>query len=98
MTIEIDVDKLNEVRACLDKVYCLLGFDVRIVPVHYVAMTREELATAAGISPRTLYKWMKSSPAREMLDEMGIDKHTKLLTPRAVEYLCSQFGITIGKL
>ena len=98
MTIEIDVNKLNEIHACLDKMYCLLGFDVRISPEPYIAMTKQELADAAGISVRTLYNWMKRYPACVELREMGISSSTRLLSPRAVEYLCSQYGITLKKL
>ena len=97
MTIEIDVDKLNEVRACLDKAYCLLGFDVRISPVHYVAMTKEELAFAAGITKRTLYAWMRTDKVRAMLDELGVKRTAKLLPPSVVAYICEQYGISIKK-
>ena len=97
MTIEIDVDKLNEIHACLDKMYCLLGFDVRISPEPYIAMTKEELAFAAGITKRTLYAWMRTDKVRAMLDELGVKRTAKLLPPSVVAYICEQYGISIKK-
>jgi len=89
--------QLAEIQRCLDTLYKELGMYVHFVPDTYRAMSKQELADAAGVSPRRLYEWMSAEDVRKRLGEMGITSRTKLLHPRAVAYLCETFGITVSQ-
>ena len=50
-----------------------------------------ELAEAAGVSSRTFRRWLSSN--RDALASFGVNATTKILPPRAVEWICRQYGI-----
>ena len=50
-----------------------------------------ELAEAAGVSYTTFYRWLSSN--RDTLASFGVKPKTKLLPPRAVEWICREYGI-----
>ncbi|MBQ6226740.1 MAG: hypothetical protein IJJ73_10615, partial [Bacteroidaceae bacterium] len=52
-----------------------------------------ELADAAGVSPSTFYRWLSRN--RSALARLGVSPKTKLLPPRAVEWICKQYGIDL---
>lgn len=58
----------------------------------YQYMSRKELASAAGVSERTLYSYI--STIWNELVARGCTSGRKL-TPAAVEYICEHFGITL---
>ena len=53
-------------------------------------MTRKELAAAAGVSTRTLRRWLQ--PHEETLESKGV-KGKSMLTPKAVSWITEQFDI-----
>ena len=53
-------------------------------------MTRKELAAAAGVSTRTLRRWLQ--PHEATLESMGV-KGKAMLTPKAVGWITEQFDI-----
>lgn len=55
-------------------------------------MTKSELASLAGVSSRTLAKWLK--PLQSRLREMGVSNTAKLLPPDAVHFVCEHLNIT----
>lgn len=55
-------------------------------------MTKSELASLAGVSSRTLAKWLK--PLQSRLREMGVSDTAKLLPPDAVYFVCEHLNIT----
>ena len=50
-----------------------------------------ELAEAAGVSYTTFYRWMNENRCR--LARLGVKRNSKMLPPRAVEWICRQYGI-----
>ena len=52
-----------------------------------------ELANLAGVSKRTLQRWMLRH--RPALLELGYRPHDKYIAPRALAYLCREFCIEI---
>ena len=57
------------------------------------AMSKSELAQAAGISVRTLSRWMKSY--EQELQTMGMTPKMKVLPPRIVIFLAETFCIDV---
>ncbi len=59
----------------------------------YHAMYKSELARCAGISERTMSRYIKlQQPA---LTKIGISPKTKLLPPKAVRLLCRALDIEL---
>ena len=56
-------------------------------------MYKSELARLAGVSPRTFSRFIVAHQA--VLSAMGVGKHTQLLPPRAVAYLCQVYCIAL---
>lgn len=56
-------------------------------------MLKSELAQAAGVSTRTLKRWLKNH--EKNLQEMGIKPTAKLLPPVGVAYICKHYGIDL---
>ncbi len=57
------------------------------------SMLKSELAQAAGVSTRTLKRWLKNH--EKNLQEMGIKPTAKLLPPVGVAYICKHYGIDL---
>lgn len=57
------------------------------------AMYKFELAAYAGVSSKTLRRWMNSCQSE--LDDMGVTRESKLLPPAAVKLICEKFAIDI---
>ena len=57
------------------------------------AMTKQQLADAAGVSLRTLHRWCL--PYRRELEQMGWKPKDILLSPRIVKYLSEKFCIDV---
>jgi hypothetical protein len=55
--------------------------------------TKAQLADAAGVSPETFRRWLKTD--RAFLEANGIRSTTKLFPPRVVKYLCEKYCIEI---
>ena len=55
--------------------------------------TKIELSRAAGFSPETFRRWLKSD--RAFLEANGIRPTTKLFPPKVVKYLCEKYDIEI---
>ena len=58
-----------------------------------IAMTKAQLAMAAGVSVKTLQRWL--SRHSEELAMLGVRLRDKLLPPVAVKYVAEQFGIDL---
>lgn len=52
---------------------------------------KNELADAAGVSMRTFQRWLSQN--KDKLSELGASPRQQLLPPRAVEWICQQYGI-----
>ena len=61
----------------------------------YKSMYKYELAAAAGVSHRTLARWLKTAPNSLKLKKMGVGPRTKMLPPKAVDYVCHEYGIEL---
>ena len=55
--------------------------------------TKSELSRAAGVSPETFRRWLRTD--RAFLEANGIRSTTKLFPPRVVKYLCEKYCIEI---
>ena len=55
--------------------------------------TKAQLADAAGVSPETFRRWLRS--ARAFLEANGILPTTKLFPPKVVTYLCEKYAIDL---
>ena len=55
-----------------------------------------EFADAAGVSRRTFRRWLKENRSR--LSRFGVKPTTHLLPPRAVRWICLQYGIEFSGL
>lgn len=57
------------------------------------AMTQKQLAYLAGISSRTLQRWLE--PHRAMLEQMGYHQGMRLIPPNVVEWIVRQFCLDL---
>ena len=58
-------------------------------------MSKAELAKAAGVSGRTLRRWLKEPYIAHQLEPFRLKKQQKKLPPRAVQIICEQYVIEI---
>ena len=58
------------------------------------AMSKFELAEAAGVSAATFRRWLRSD--KEFLKANGVGAKTKILPPKVVQYLCKKYCIDTG--
>ncbi|MBQ7526872.1 MAG: hypothetical protein IJT11_04005 [Bacteroidaceae bacterium] len=56
-------------------------------------MYKNELANAAGVSCNTFRRWL--SGKRSKLAELGASPRGQLLPPRAVAWVCREYGIDL---
>lgn len=56
-------------------------------------MTKAQLAMAAGVSVKTLQRWL--SRHSDELKMLGVRPRDKLLPPVAVKYVAEQYGIDL---
>lgn len=57
------------------------------------AMTKSELAQAAGISIDTLKRWLE--PHTQQLEALGMQPNMRVLPPRVVVYIVETFCIDV---
>ena len=66
---------------------------VMVIYKNMKAMYKSELAAYAGVSTRTLRRWLK--PYQQQLNEIGMKPKDQLLSPKAVKFICDQLSIDI---
>lgn len=57
------------------------------------AMSKQQLADAAGVTVTTLMNWCK--PYQKELETMGMRPNSKVLSPRIVKFLAETFCIDL---
>lgn len=57
----------------------------------YKALSKQEFAEDAGVSPAQFRKWCKSNEAE--LKEFGVEARTKILPPAAVGLLARKYQV-----
>ena len=57
------------------------------------AMSKQQLADAAGVSVNTLMNWCR--PYRQQLTEMGMLPNAKVLPPHIVKFISEKFCIDV---
>jgi hypothetical protein len=57
------------------------------------AMSKQQLADAAGVSVTTLMNWCK--PYRRELDALGMTLNMRVLPPHIVKYIAEKFCIEL---
>ena len=56
------------------------------------AYFKNEIARAAGVSTNTLRRWLATKEG--VLERMGVKHGQRLLPPKAVRYICHEYGIS----
>ena len=59
------------------------------------AMSKQQLADAAGVSVKVLMSWCKQYHAE--LEAMGVKTKTKVLPPNAVRFIAEKYCIDINE-
>jgi hypothetical protein len=59
------------------------------------AMLKSEIADAAGVSLRTLSRWLHNPYMREQLIAIGEPENCKKLSPKAVKLICDHYAIDL---
>lgn len=59
------------------------------------AMTKIELARAAGVSSRTLARWLRMPPLQQMLLQYHVTPQQQLLPPVVVRKICEHLCIDV---
>ena len=59
------------------------------------AMTKSELAKAAGVSGRTFRRWLAEPYMREKLAPFGLLKQQHILPPEVVKIICEHYVIEV---
>ena len=59
------------------------------------AMSKQQLADAAGVSVKVLMSWCKQYQAE--LEAMGVKTKTKVLPPNAVRFIAEKYCIDINE-
>ena len=59
------------------------------------AMTKAQLARAAGVCDDTFRNWLKDPYIQKRLAPMNLKKQQKLLPPQAVKIICDHYAIEI---
>lgn len=57
------------------------------------AMYKCELADCAGVTTKTLRRWLK--PYQQQLEAMGVKPKDQILNPSAVKFICETFCIDV---
>jgi transposase len=57
------------------------------------AMSKQQLAEAAGVSVKVLMNWCR--PYREEFEKMGLKPKDRVLPPRIVKFIAEQFCIDV---
>jgi len=59
------------------------------------AMTKSQLARKAGVSIRTLRRWLSDPNIQRLLKPMQLKKQQQLLPPSAVQIITEHYAIEI---
>ena len=59
------------------------------------AMSKSELARAAGVSVETFRRWMQDSYIQKRLKPYLHTKQQQILPPKAVQIICEHYAIEI---
>lgn len=57
------------------------------------AMYKSELAAYAGISTRTLKRWLE--PYKPQLEQLGMKPKDQIINPSALKFICKQLSIDV---
>ena len=57
------------------------------------AMYKYELAEAAGVSANTFRRWLNENSNK--LARFGVKRRSQMLPPKAVQWICNQYGIDL---
>lgn len=92
-------DLKQEIRKHEQDIYRLIGLQVpeeKPKEKEFPSMSKTQLAKAAGVNPRTFRRELR--PHQAKLEELGSPRSSKILTPKAVEFLCELLDIDISDL
>lgn len=57
------------------------------------AMYKSELAAYAGVSTKTLRRWLE--PYKQQLQELGMRPKDQIINPCALKFICKQLSIDV---
>ena len=55
------------------------------------SMSKQQLASYAGVTVKTLMRWLK--PYEKELEQMGMKRYAKVVPPNVVEFILKRFTI-----
>lgn len=56
-------------------------------------MYKSELAAYAGVSTRTLKRWLE--PYKPQLEQLGMKPKDQIINPSALKFICKQLSIDV---
>lgn len=59
------------------------------------SMTKSQLARKAGVSKRTMRRWLNDPYIKNLLAGMQLKKQQQLLPPNVVKIICEHYAIEI---
>ena len=69
------------------------GIDLTSIIIKMKAMTRQQIACQAGVTVKTLSKWMK--PFKQELEAIGLRPGMIVLPPNIVKWIAEKFCIDL---
>ena len=60
------------------------------------SMYKSDLADAAGVCRTTFWRWLKENNSH--LEQFGVKPKSKMLPPRAVKWVCDEYGIDYAEV
>lgn len=94
-TKELSTSEWNALQMHVDAISEIIGKRPAFSTYRVKSKSKSQLAKAAGVSLDVFVDWISRSPHKEVLEGMGIQKFDRMLHPRAVIYICSEFCISI---
>jgi len=64
----------------------------------YHAMSKFQLAEAAGVSTRTLARWLQIEEMQQLLQRYHIASTRRILPPKVVQGICEHFCIFVDEV
>ena len=95
METRISIETLKKVQYHMDAVSKLLGLQVVVKTEKPRARGKGELAKAAGVNLDTFNAWLSNEDIQTYLRSIGMSSTTRVYSPRAVEYICEMYGISL---
>ena len=92
---DLSCEEMKKVAYHLSCACEVMGLSMCVKKGKSVARGKGELAKAAGVSLEKFNEWLKDEEVIAHLQLLGMSADTRIFSPRAVEYICEMYGITL---